>query len=68
MTYKVVTITSIKEARLKFIDMARLIANLLILQGHFVTLTLKDYKPLIGKLISVNTGQTHTFTLKILKR
>jgi uncharacterized membrane protein len=50
MTDKVGAITVAKEARLKFIDMARSIAILLMLQGHFITLTLKEYQPLIGKL------------------
>ena len=36
------------KARLKFIDMARSIAILLMLEGHFIEHMYKDFKPMVG--------------------
>ena len=36
--------------RLKFIDMARSIAILLMLEGHFIEHTFKDFKPMISSI------------------
>ncbi|MBI1838305.1 MAG: DUF1624 domain-containing protein [Flavobacteriia bacterium] len=40
----------VKKSRLKFIDIARSTAIILMLQGHFITLTFKDYHSLLTQL------------------
>lgn len=46
----------VKHERLKFIDIGRSIAIILMLQGHFITLTFKDYKILQTTLIKTGTS------------
>lgn len=55
--------SSIKPAkeRLKFIDLARSIAILLMLQGHFITLTFKDYHKLLDQLRKYGTSDSIIF-------
>jgi uncharacterized membrane protein len=48
--------TSTSKERLKFIDMARSIAIILMLQGHFITLTFAEYKPMIADLRAFGTS------------
>ena len=41
--------------RILFIDLARSIAIILMLEGHFITLTFEDYTTMIAELQSVGT-------------
>ncbi len=53
------TVPKIQHERLKFIDMARSIAIILMLEGHFITLTFRDYQPLTDTLRKTgNSGST----------
>lgn len=45
-----------KSERLMFIDMARSIAIILMLQGHFITLVFKDYRILHSTLVKTGTS------------
>lgn len=49
-------IVPVIHERLKFIDLGRSIAIILMLQGHFITLTFKDYKVLQTTLIQTGTS------------
>lgn len=52
-----------KKPRLKFIDMARSIAILLMLQGHFIALTYQEYQPMFDALKANGTSGNIFFDL-----
>lgn len=52
-----------KPPRLLFIDLARSIAIILMLIGHFITLTYKDYGSMIHELRSVGHSGSYLFDL-----
>ena len=47
--------------RILFIDLARSIAIILMLEGHFITLTFEDYTTMIAELQSVGTSGSWIF-------
>jgi uncharacterized membrane protein len=57
------TTVPIKNERLKFIDMARSIAILLMLQGHFITLTYFDYETMHHDLNNLGDSGSMWFNL-----
>ena len=63
MTDKDSTTVPVKNERLKFIDMARSIAILLMLQGHFITLTYFDYPKMHSDLNKLGTSGSMWFDL-----
>ena len=47
--------------RILFIDLARSIAIILMLEGHFITLTFEDYTSMVAELRSVGTSGSLIF-------
>lgn len=57
-----------KEERILFIDLARSVAIILMLEGHFITLTFEDYSFMINELRSMGTSGSYIFDLWVKLR
>ncbi len=51
----------VKKERIKFIDIARSIAILLMLEGHYIALTYKNFKPMVEKFNANGTSGNYAF-------